>query len=111
MNAPTDNNEEDNAMARDLDQRVTILETRLDTILPTLATKADLAELKADLAELKAELKAELHDSMAAMHKWIAGTCITLILGLAGLSFSMLTAVQATTQAVEQVAAAQRSGR
>lgn len=91
-------------MTRDLDQRVTILETRFDTILPTLATKAD-------LAELKAELKAELHDSMAGMHKWIAGTCITLILGLAGLSFSMLTAVQATTQAVEQVVEAQRSGR
>jgi hypothetical protein len=32
-----------------VDRRLTILETRFDTILPTLATKADLIELKSQL--------------------------------------------------------------
>jgi hypothetical protein len=32
----------------DMEHRVTALETRLDTILPTLATKGDIGELRAD---------------------------------------------------------------
>ena len=32
----------------DMEHRVTALETRLDTILPTLATKADIGELRAE---------------------------------------------------------------
>jgi hypothetical protein len=35
-----------------LDRRLTILETRFDTILPTLATKADLGEVKSQLKTL-----------------------------------------------------------
>jgi hypothetical protein len=35
-----------------LDRRLTVLETRFDTILPTLATKTDLVELKSQLKTL-----------------------------------------------------------
>jgi hypothetical protein len=35
-----------------LDRRLTVLETRFDTILPTLATKADLGEVKSQLKTL-----------------------------------------------------------
>jgi hypothetical protein len=49
-----------------LDRRLTILETRFDTILPTLATKADLAELKAELKTL------------------LLGYFLTMVLGFAG---------------------------
>ena len=38
------------------EHRLTALETRLDVILPTLATKADIAELKATIAETKSSL-------------------------------------------------------
>jgi hypothetical protein len=38
------------------EHRLTALETRLDVILPTLATKADIAELKASVAEAKSSL-------------------------------------------------------
>jgi hypothetical protein len=38
--------------AYQIDRRLTILETRFDTILPTLATKADLAELRSELKSL-----------------------------------------------------------
>ena len=39
-----------------LEDRVTILETRFDTILPTLATKADIAEVKTDIARLEGRI-------------------------------------------------------
>ena len=38
------------------EHRLTALETRLDVILPTLATKADIAEVKAAIAEAKSSL-------------------------------------------------------
>ena len=40
----------------DREHRLTALETRLDVMLPTLATKVDIAELKATLAETKSSL-------------------------------------------------------
>jgi hypothetical protein len=66
-----------------VDRRLTILETRFDTILPTLATKADLAELK---AELKADLKAE----SAQLSRWMATMAITMALGFAGMFATLL---------------------
>jgi hypothetical protein len=66
-----------------MDRRVTILETRFDTILPMLATKADLAELK---AELKAEFKAEI----AQLSRWVATMAITMVLGFAGMFATLL---------------------
>ena len=41
-----------------LEDRVTILETRFDTILPTLATKSDIAEVKTDIARLEERMDA-----------------------------------------------------
>ena len=38
------------------EHRLTALETRLDVILPTLATKADIAEVKTTIAEAKSSL-------------------------------------------------------
>jgi hypothetical protein len=66
-----------------LDRRLTVLETRFDTILPTLATKADLAELK---AELKAEFKTEI----GQLSRWVATMGITMVLGFAGMLATLL---------------------
>jgi hypothetical protein len=63
-----------------LDRRLTILETRFDTILPMLATKAD-------LAELKAELKAEI----GGLSRWMGTLFITTILGFAGMIVTMIS--------------------
>ena len=41
-----------------LEDRVTILETRFDTVLPNLATKADIAEIKTDMARLEGKVDA-----------------------------------------------------
>ncbi|GAB3457037.1 hypothetical protein GCM10027321_11420 [Massilia terrae] len=55
-----------------LDRRLTVLETRFDTILPTLATKTDLVGLKFELK--------------SAMFAYF----ITIILGLAGVIATVL---------------------
>ncbi len=68
---------------RRMDRRLIILETRFDTILPTLATKTD-------LVELKAELKEELRDLKAEMHKWMTATMISLLIGFCGLLVAIL---------------------
>jgi hypothetical protein len=73
------------------DRRLTILETRFDTILPILATKADLAELRTEMAEMKAELKAEIRGESARMSKWMATIAITMFLGFGGMFFTMLS--------------------
>ena len=41
-----------------MDERVTIPETRLDTILPTLATKADIAAIRTGIAKLEGKIDA-----------------------------------------------------
>jgi hypothetical protein len=55
--------------------RVTALETRLDTILPTLATKADLADVRADLAKQSTEF----HKGFGDVVRWIIGAGFTAV--------------------------------
>ena len=39
-----------------LEERMTILETRFDTTMPTLATKADIVEVKTDVVRLEGKM-------------------------------------------------------
>lgn len=93
-------NGDNDAYIRSMDRRLIILETRFDTILPTLATKADLAKLRADL-----------HQEMARMHKWLAATCIALLLGFGGLSLTMLSVVNSLPQLIQTAVTAQMQAR
>jgi hypothetical protein len=43
-----------------MEHRMTALETRFDTILPTLATKADMDSLRAEIEGLRLEIKADI---------------------------------------------------
>jgi hypothetical protein len=70
-----------------LDRRLTILETRFDTILPTLATKADLAELKANLTSL---FKSELHTEINALTRWLIALTISMLFGFGGIIVALL---------------------
>jgi hypothetical protein len=51
-----------------MEHRLTALETRFDTILPTLATKADVGEILTDMQKMNAEIKT-----------WTLATMITII--------------------------------
>lgn len=74
---------------RELARRVTVLETRFDTVLPTLATKADLAELRTELLVKLEAMRAEFRISQEALRadliKWMAATLITMLLSFVGL--------------------------
>ncbi len=52
-------------------ERQIALEARFDTILPTLATKADVEALRADI------------------HKWMVGSMVGLFIGFGGLAAAM----------------------
>ncbi|MCC6073210.1 hypothetical protein ACFSQU_05700 [Massilia sp. GCM10020059] len=85
---------------RQMDRRLTVLETRFDTILPTLATKAD-------LAQLEMRVITELHKSIAGVHKWLAAMAIAMLLGFGGMSLTMLSVINSLADRVEQAVLAQ----
>jgi hypothetical protein len=99
-----------------MEHRMTALETRFDTILPTLATKADVETLRVDIDTLRLsmnadscairaelenttlrlevkfnELRADMHKMHAGIKTWMLGTVISMI-GI------MLAAVVAISQ-------------
>lgn len=66
-----------------MEARLTALETRLDTVLPTLATKTDIESVKT-----------EIHKSTGDTHKWMIATVIGLFLGFGGLFLAMSNALK-----------------
>lgn len=83
-----------------MEHRVTALETRLDTILPTLATKVDLAELRT-----------EMHKGFAEMVKWIVGVAIAgVAIMLSVLTFYVNTAQRSPASAQVQPIVIQLDG-
>lgn len=73
----------------DMEHRVTALETRLDTILPTLATKGDIGELRADFKGWT------LTTSLT-----LAGTMLAGFIGIATLLMTSLKPPQASSQPI-----------
>ncbi|HZV66258.1 MAG TPA: hypothetical protein VFG03_15230 [Telluria sp.] len=97
-----------------MDRRLTVLETRFDTILPTLATKADLAELGAEFASLRADYKsdfgnfrADIQNVIISTHRWLIGTIIVLLLGFGGMILTMANALKQMRQPIAQAAISQ----
>lgn len=97
-----------------MEHRLTALETKWDTVIPTLATKADLNALegrlqaqmtgvKADVANLKSEvgglkaefgqlktevgnLKGEMHKGFADQQRWFVGVALALVAAMIGVA-------------------------
>lgn len=70
-----------------MDARLTALETRFDTVLPTLATRADVAEVRGDIQR-----------GINETHKWMIATVVGLFLGFGGLFLAMSNALKPTAQ-------------
>lgn len=62
----------------DMEKRLTKLETQFETVIPTLATKSDMADMRA-----------EMHKGFSDMVKWIVGTAIVM----AGAGITIMTFV------------------
>ena len=58
--------------------RLTALETRIDTILPTLATKADIGEVKADIGAAIGDAKAAIAETKSAIITWMTASLFAL---------------------------------
>ena len=78
-----------------LDRRLTVLETRFDTILPTLATKQDLAELRADLKGDFSYLFKAINDHF----RWIVALFATLFIGMLGANCAMWNSMERILEA------------
>lgn len=85
----------------DMDKRLTVLET----MLPTLATKADIGDTKAAIGDTKVAIesvKAEIHKSSGETHKWMIATVIGLFLGFGGLFLAMSNALKPSASTGQQ---------
>ena len=74
------------ANGQQTERRLTVLETRFDTILNMLPDKTD-------LANLKTELKTDIHGEAARLSRWMAATAVTLVLGFGGMILTMMARV------------------
>ncbi len=79
---------------KEMDRRLTVLETRFDTILPTLATKSDLEALRSDFriesGALRAELSKALNDTMLRL----MALCIALVIGSMGVNIALYSSLR-----------------
>ena len=88
-NSAQDGERDNDETERSNESRITVLETRFDDIVPTLATRSDLKELgarfdaivptlatKADLERLRAEIA----NAMVKMQRWMITTMVAIIL-------------------------------
>ena len=60
-----------------LEERVTVLEIRLDALLPNLATKTEIAEVKTEIAGVKTEI-AGLEGKIDAVNERLEGKMDTM---------------------------------
>jgi hypothetical protein len=81
-----------------MEHRMTALETRFDTLLPSLATKTDISEVKVEIKGVANEI----HKTASETHKWMMATVIGLFLGFGGLFLAMSNALKPSNQAIPQ---------
>ena len=62
-------------MQGDFNLRLAVLETRIDTILPTLATKADIGEMKAAIGDTKVAIA----DTKSAIITWLTASLLAVV--------------------------------
>lgn len=101
----------------ELDRRLTVLETRFDTILPTLATKQDLQELRAEVRQMFAEqrqafekLRADMFRTLNSNLKRMVGIAVTLFVGMFVINFGMWSTIKGTIDKVDQAHRVQHQG-
>lgn len=78
------------AELRSIDVRL----TKIEVILPTLATKADLELLRRDTRTDIESLKVHIHKTAAETQKWVVATIIGMFLGFGGLLLGMSNALK-----------------
>lgn len=68
----------------DMDRRLTVLETRFDTILPTLITKEEFYCATSEIGKEMVNIRLEMHQLYVSGMKWMIGMVLTIILSIVG---------------------------
>jgi hypothetical protein len=79
--------------------RIAALETKWETVVPTLATKGDVQAGFADM-------RSELHKMDASLKAWMLATVLGLFLGFGGLFLAMSNALKPSPVAAQSQTAA-----
>ena len=74
----------------------------IEALLPTLATKADLAELRGEVRAGFAEVRAEMAEGRAESQRWLIATVMGLFIGFGGLFMAMSNALKPVSVAASQ---------
>jgi len=91
--------------ASSTETRLTIVETRWEDVIPTLATKRDISDLRAEIKSDIARAETKAADNTVSLIKWIVGTGIaTVVLLVTVLTFVLNNAVPRYLPAVQQPA-------
>jgi hypothetical protein len=78
-------------------ERLAKMEQRLDSVLPTLCTKADLESVRTDVHRGISEMHrgiSEMHRGLSDMKKWVIATIFVLLFGLFTVGNFMWTGVR-----------------
>ena len=90
MNGITGGQKDDARYATNMETRLTVLETRWDTILPTLATKVDIEQLRFSNQMDLALLRTDMQRMYSSALRWTIGTLVTLVVAQSALIVSVL---------------------
>ncbi|UXH76331.1 hypothetical protein [Roseateles amylovorans] len=71
-----------------MDKRLITLETKWRTVIPTLATKAD-------LSDLEGRLRAEMHKGFGEMQRWVIGTTLASVAAFVSVVALILSVLRA----------------
>jgi hypothetical protein len=96
-----------------MDKRLSVLEMRFDTVLPTLATKADLAEMRTEILVAQERLRSDMTAAIAGLRvemanlqrkliMWIISTMVAMFLGMVGLFVNISSTMLETTERMVQ---------
>jgi hypothetical protein len=87
-----------------VETRLTVLETRFDTILPTLATKSDIEAVRLEMEKLRTEIFKALNDTV-----WpLIGVIVTLFVGTWGVNIALYNSLKSLIVFTQPVAASVR---
>ena len=89
----------------EMDRRLTVLETRFDTILPTLATKGDLEALRGELRIEAEKLRSEFFKALNDATWRMIGVTVTLFVGTLGVNIALYSALKSLIVITQPVAA------
>lgn len=85
----------------DMNERVAKLEQRLDSVVPSLATKSDLEGLRTEIVRMSSDVTSALHSNHTEIQRWMIATIIALFLGMVGWGSFLSSGIKASIESLK----------